>query len=262
MNGLFTLDTSFFERYKVTAKPTIGQRQGHGTVQIEVQTKAILSILKSSRLERTVESCEIVIVSEDLQKVGDGIVTGRSGESRLVIRLWCKHGEPSLRIFPGKKTVYAHARIVSQGVVKTHRLLYSPLEQINVALCSRTRCTSFFVTSAQIIEEWTNHFWTTGKGGVKEITLLCGAQKMVVRSSDGDLVDEEGGSGKCEAVPLHSNCISSTPSLTSTSASITADHLRARPMSTTLTLDTEIFDRYIAVGEPLLTFSLKEFKVR
>jgi hypothetical protein len=95
VNGLFTLDTSFFERYKVTAKPTIGQRQGHGTVQIEVQTKAILSILKSSRLERTVESCEIVIVSEDLQKVGDGIVTGRSGESRLVIRLWCKHGEPA-----------------------------------------------------------------------------------------------------------------------------------------------------------------------
>ncbi|TFK44246.1 Rad9-domain-containing protein [Crucibulum laeve] len=101
----FKYENQFFSKYRL--RP--GQQSGDSSVDdVEVLTatgqlltKALLSTLKHRTVEKTVERCELSIV-EGIQPA-EGVVLEEdqdSLESKLILRLHCKH-----------------------GVVKTHRLL-------------------------------------------------------------------------------------------------------------------------------------------
>jgi cell cycle checkpoint control protein RAD9A len=83
--------------------------------------QSLLSILKHRTIEKTVDRCELSIVEGVLPAQGadydDGDEDRDSLESKLIVRLHCKHGES-----------YFHFRLqttsnLTIGVVKTHRLL-------------------------------------------------------------------------------------------------------------------------------------------
>ena len=81
--------------------------------------------------------------------------------------------------------------LTSAGVVKTHKLNFSPSECL-IANASRTDCTCSWIASPRVLREWTNHFWTGNSGGTEEITMSCGPGFFRLKSSDRKYEPEEG----------------------------------------------------------------------
>lgn len=84
------------------------------------------------------------------------------GECRLVIRLFCQHGMLSRSddrsIGPPSAPVHSltHSSFLNSnnvGVIKTHRLNYSPAALL-YANANRNDCSSFWVASSKILKEW------------------------------------------------------------------------------------------------------------
>lgn len=73
-------------------------------------------MLRHRNNERSVEKCDILVV-EGCQAGEEARENEDSFESRLVVRLHCKHG---ISPFMPQDTLYANNL---QGIVKTHRLL-------------------------------------------------------------------------------------------------------------------------------------------
>ncbi|KAK7686260.1 hypothetical protein QCA50_010480 [Cerrena zonata] len=102
--GRIIYSKHFFSRYRVD-QPL---RDDGYTVDGQLSTKSLLSVLKPRTVERTVDKCDLLIVYGDSSTNGQN--EGGEGndeeidslESKLIVRLHCKH-----------------------GVVKTHRLLLS-----------------------------------------------------------------------------------------------------------------------------------------
>lgn len=76
--------------------------------------QSLLSILKHRTVEKTVERCEFAIVDGDQQE--DAGEDHDALESKLIIKLYCKHG--ALR-----GSSYQPRSYLSTGIVKTHRVL-------------------------------------------------------------------------------------------------------------------------------------------
>ncbi|OCH96237.1 hypothetical protein OBBRIDRAFT_765738 [Obba rivulosa] len=96
--GRFRYPSTFFSRYRVTAEPGPSDVEEVPVVAGQLPTKSLLTILRHRGVEKTVDKCEL--------SLHDGGIAGQDDEesdtleSRLTVRLHCKH-----------------------GVIKTHRLL-------------------------------------------------------------------------------------------------------------------------------------------
>ncbi|KIK67139.1 hypothetical protein GYMLUDRAFT_238472 [Collybiopsis luxurians FD-317 M1] len=113
----FKFSHEFFSRYRV-GDPA---KDIHDTVVGQLMTKSLLSILKHKTVESTLEKCEISIAEDvSAQQGANADDESRDGlESKLVVRLHCKHGLwsiPQLSTFELKVSF-------SLGVIKTHKLL-------------------------------------------------------------------------------------------------------------------------------------------
>ncbi|PPQ84592.1 hypothetical protein CVT25_015795 [Psilocybe cyanescens] len=98
----FKYERQFFSRYKLTASDenVLGsEAEDNQNVTGQLMTKSFLSILKHRTVEKSVERCELSIVEGNADE-GEGDEDRDSLESKLIVRLHCKH-----------------------GVIKTHRLL-------------------------------------------------------------------------------------------------------------------------------------------
>ncbi|KAL8280610.1 hypothetical protein RQP46_006933 [Phenoliferia psychrophenolica] len=119
------------------------------------------------------------------------------------------------------------------GVIKTHRLTYGNSNQL-YARANRGECTSFWIASSRVLKDWTDHFHlrtSSSSGGTEEISFYHGETSCRLKSFG----DDPPPSGPDDA-------------------------LVSRPLATELVVETDDFDRYDIVGEPLITFALKEFK--
>ncbi|PIL25203.1 hypothetical protein GSI_13092 [Ganoderma sinense ZZ0214-1] len=103
--GRFKYPRSFFSRYRVESRPVGDEIEELPNVSGQIVTKRLLSILKHKTNEKACEKCEFVITDGPSQTISlDDDEERDSLESRLTVRLHCKH-----------------------GIVKTHRLSLNPM---------------------------------------------------------------------------------------------------------------------------------------
>ncbi|KAI1793456.1 Rad9-domain-containing protein [Ganoderma leucocontextum] len=103
--GRFKYPRSFFSRYRVESRPVGDEIEELPNVSGQIVTKHLLSILKHKTNEKACEKCEFVITDGPTQTISlDDDEERDSLESRLTVRLHCKH-----------------------GIVKTHRLSLNPM---------------------------------------------------------------------------------------------------------------------------------------
>jgi len=89
-------------------------------------SQALLSILKHRTVEKTVDKCEFSIVEGDPPgQTEDDDEEHDSLESKLIVRLHCKHGE-----FRFVSLVLLSQSERSSGIIKTHRLLLQTLTSL------------------------------------------------------------------------------------------------------------------------------------
>jgi len=81
-------------------------------LSVDPDIKSLLSILKHKTVEKSVERCELSIMEGNDQDGEDE----DNLESRMVVRLHCKHGGPALFSMAIADTLWV-------GIIKTHRLL-------------------------------------------------------------------------------------------------------------------------------------------
>ncbi|OBZ73734.1 Cell cycle checkpoint control protein RAD9A [Grifola frondosa] len=105
----FKYRKTFFSRYKVGNRSADNEVAEIPTVTGQLLTKSLLSILKHKTVEKAAEKCELTI--QDGASSEDDADEVDSLESRLIVRLHCKHG------------LCTAAYVSFAGVVKTHRLL-------------------------------------------------------------------------------------------------------------------------------------------
>ncbi|TBU60550.1 Rad9-domain-containing protein [Dichomitus squalens] len=148
--GRFKYPRSFFSRYRVETRPVGEDIEELPNVSGQIVIKHLLSIFKHKNNEKACEKCEFVITDGPTQTIAieDEDEERDSLESRLTVRLHCKH-----------------------GVVKTHRLSLNPMnDHLSPAMPDPTLETSLTVgpkTMKNILE----HF-PFGKGNKTDPQLI------------------------------------------------------------------------------------------
>ncbi|THH32490.1 hypothetical protein EUX98_g1666 [Antrodiella citrinella] len=101
--GRFVYRNQFFTRFKVGNSAVGDDPEEVESVDGQLSIKALLSILKHRTVEKSVHKCELSIVHGELPSTGSTSDEEHdSFESKLILRLHCKH-----------------------GIIKTHKLLLS-----------------------------------------------------------------------------------------------------------------------------------------
>ncbi|EIW58231.1 uncharacterized protein TRAVEDRAFT_167684 [Trametes versicolor FP-101664 SS1] len=105
--GRFKYARSFFSKYRVSGGPAEYEAEEVTTITYQVAIKPLLQIMKHKTIEKSCEKCEFLISdgASQIPQMDDNAEDRDTLESRLTVRLHCKH-----------------------GVVKTHRL---PLNAAN-----------------------------------------------------------------------------------------------------------------------------------
>ncbi|KAJ3043341.1 cell cycle checkpoint control protein rad9a [Rhizophlyctis rosea] len=185
----------------------------------QVQLKPVLNIFKARTNLDNVESCQIKF-------------DPTSDEDRFTIQLHCKYGwlflnclqrarptltSPSFLTLPSKPT---------SGVLKTHKLYYEPVENLNFTYAKHT-CKHRWTVNNKIIHDWLSHF----QAKLEEVVMSCKEDSMTLRSFT------EGWGGTDKNAPGQ------------------------RSMQTSLQVDIADFDLYEVSEDVSVTFSLKELKV-
>ncbi|KAF8813922.1 hypothetical protein BYT27DRAFT_7250794 [Phlegmacium glaucopus] len=102
----FKYDKDFFSRYRLSVSQTKNNNLGDNVQELQnvtgqLMTKALVSIMKHRTVEKSVERCELSIIEGNQAADDEAEQEDRDSlESKLIVRLHCKH-----------------------GVVKTHRLV-------------------------------------------------------------------------------------------------------------------------------------------
>ncbi|KAF8513940.1 Rad9-domain-containing protein [Gautieria morchelliformis] len=158
--------SEFFRIYKVNPPTLFGSTsqppshlEDHGTVTGQLLVKALLSILKHKTVDKTVDRCELSIVErdQDIHHASDNEV--ESLESKLIIRLYCKH-----------------------GVVKTHRLLLS-LTDLQGPQLVASPMQSHVTIGPRALKDILDHFpHTKGTKSDPELVWLFGIDDIKVKS--------------------------------------------------------------------------------
>ncbi|KAF8894106.1 Rad9-domain-containing protein [Infundibulicybe gibba] len=131
----FKFKRQFFVKYNVTGAQAEEVEEAL-TVTGQLLTKSLLSMLRHRTVEKTVERCELSIMegaqptdSQEADEDQDGL------ESRLIVRLYCKH-----------------------GVIKTHRLLLLSSVSPMVPGLPDTANQSSFTIGPKAIKDMLEHF--------------------------------------------------------------------------------------------------------
>ncbi|KAI0720904.1 Rad9-domain-containing protein [Fomitopsis betulina] len=148
----FKYRRQFFSRYNL-ARPAalpefLDDDDDEGpSVTGQLQTKNLLSVLKHKTVEKTVVKCELVITDADHPAQGDG--DGQDSlESRLTVRLHCKH-----------------------GVIKTHRLLLQTPNSLLAPAVPNSDDYSRLHIGARAVRDMIEHF-TLQKGPKSDPQLI------------------------------------------------------------------------------------------
>ncbi|KAK0225862.1 Rad9-domain-containing protein [Armillaria fumosa] len=162
----FKYDRQFFQKYKVGSLDSFAD-DIEEVIQVTGQllTKSLLSILKHRTVEKTVEKCDLSIVEGGHMddETQDGL------ESRLIIRLHCKH-----------------------GVIKTHRLLLSTPTSLMAPGIPDNTTESFLTIGPRAIKDMIEHFAST-KNAKSDPQLIWnfGQHEVEVKSLESS-VDSKG----------------------------------------------------------------------
>ncbi|KAF7315398.1 hypothetical protein MIND_00054500 [Mycena indigotica] len=148
----FKYTRQFFSKYSV-GEPDAWSRDAEDEFAVTGQllTKSLLSILRQRTTEKSVERCELSIV-EGTAGSDARVDDDRDGlESRLIVRLHCKHGELATAV----KTFIAH---VPTGVIKTHRLLLLSLTSFLAPGVPDTDNESHLAVGPRALKDMIEHF--------------------------------------------------------------------------------------------------------
>ncbi|KAI5119131.1 hypothetical protein M0805_005737 [Coniferiporia weirii] len=145
-----TYSRTFFRRYSIAQSRTqastaagpshttggrVSQNEQPPTLKCQLQTKALLSILRHKNTEKSTEKCEFTIIDgvdtpeEEVREDEDTL------ESRLIVRLHCKH-----------------------GIVKTHRLLLNNPTNDDAPAIRSGDNESRLVVQSYAVKEMIEHF--------------------------------------------------------------------------------------------------------
>ncbi|EKM50030.1 uncharacterized protein PHACADRAFT_264515 [Phanerochaete carnosa HHB-10118-sp] len=130
----FKYSRQFFSRYTVQEEPNWDAKDDTIRVSGQLLVKSLLSILKPATAAKSVERCELTFVEGGAAQQLDA-EEGDSLESRLIVRLYCKH-----------------------GVVKTHRLLLNDAANLMVPGLSNSPQESKLSVGARSLKDLLDHF--------------------------------------------------------------------------------------------------------
>ena len=157
----------------------------------------------------------------------------------------------------------------SHGLTKTHRLTFSLSESLLPVLdLSSYSCT--FSASASLLRAWMDHFHIkpgSGAGhkggGTDEVSLYCEEEALTIKSfaSFDAGAPEDGAHTLCPSSQLASVA---EPEVERgrTELPNVGDSISHRPLFTEVMVDVGDFELWSISGMPIITFALKEFKVR
>ncbi|KAJ7703243.1 Rad9-domain-containing protein [Mycena rosella] len=161
----FRYGRQFFSKYSVGAADAWADEDEDMAVTGQLLTKSLLSILRHKTVEKSVERCELSIV-EGPQQANDRSEDEQDGlESKLVIRLHCKH-----------------------GVVKTHRLLLLTLTSFLAPGVPDAHNESHLTVGPRAIRDMLEHF-PVPKGARSDPQLIWnfGESEVEVKSLESSL---------------------------------------------------------------------------
>ncbi|KIP03421.1 hypothetical protein PHLGIDRAFT_497258, partial [Phlebiopsis gigantea 11061_1 CR5-6] len=131
----FKYGRQFFQRYSARDHPTLDEKPDDVRVSGQLLVKSLISILKHRTVEKSVDRCELSVTEGRDGAQGGDIDDQDSLESKLTVRLHCKH-----------------------GVVKTHRLLLMNAPALMVPTAPDASCESKLSISARALKDLLDHF--------------------------------------------------------------------------------------------------------
>ncbi|KAJ7262222.1 Rad9-domain-containing protein [Mycena haematopus] len=162
----FKYGRQFFSKYSVGTPDAWANPDEDGpTVTGQLLTKSLLSILRHKTVEKSVERCELSI-ADDAQQANDRSDEERDGlESKLIVRLHCKH-----------------------GVVKTHRLLLLTLTSFLAPGVPDASNESRLTVGPRALRDMIEHF-PVAKGARSDPQLIWnfGQSEVEVKSYESSL---------------------------------------------------------------------------
>lgn len=201
----------------------------------------LLAILKRGASDKAVEKCELSIVDPEVEGMGE---EEDSLESKLVVRMYCKHG--GFFLCPAdRRHVFM---FFSSGVVKTHKLPLHTIESAHQFTDHAGEDESYVTIGPKMLKDIIEHFPSVrGNKGDPQLVWGFGDSEVIIRSMETSL-DTRGKLRQLE--PTES------PSYPSLLAIGTAQ------LATELVLSPEEFDKYNIASVPTsIAFQLKEFTV-
>ncbi|GAA5905177.1 hypothetical protein JCM8208_000304 [Rhodotorula glutinis] len=144
-----------------------------------------------------------------------------------------RHREPG--VDSGECRLVVHL-FCEHGVRKKHSLTYSDPNVQNWARFDLDACTSSWTASARVLKDWTEHFHLRAgaSGAADEITFYCGERDCRLKSFNDSGFD----------------------------VTNPGDAYASRPLATELHVDVDDYDAYDVPDPQVVTFALREFKVR
>ncbi|KAI0695357.1 Rad9-domain-containing protein [Cerioporus squamosus] len=219
--GRFKYPRSFFSKYRVDAG-LVDDDGGAPSISGQIATKSLLSIFRHRTNEKGCEKCDFIITDGPSQhvQVEDEDEERDSLESRLTVRLHCKH-----------------------GVVKTHRLALNVANNLAPSVPDAAQ-ESRMVVGSKTLKSLLEHF-PFGKGSKSDPQLIWYFYDDEVQlRSHAASVDDKGGVGRQSSVALMMLMID----------------VGRPQLATELTISAEEFDEYdLQTGPMMLSFHLREF---
>jgi cell cycle checkpoint control protein RAD9A len=210
--------------------------------------------LKHRTVEKTVEKCELAIAEGGEPEENEGNDLERDSlESKLIVRLHCKHGIYTSHffclVFPGYGR---HSPVrLSAGVVKTHRLLLHTTELCSPAMLD-SEDESRLVIAPKALRDVIEHFpFPRGPKADPKLIWKFDEEDVFLRGQEASF-DSEGD----YALTLLLFC-------THCFFFLSKKKNPAKGLSTELSLSTSEFEQYDVLEPPItICFHIKEFQVR
>ena len=289
-SGDVKAESSKSAKGKAKAKAT-ADNGGNETFTIAVSAKALLGALRNrgaggaaAARKRELERCQIYLHPEAIREYHAGPASdnddddedGSEEEEDELASASTSQSKSRRGKHPsgGGEGAAPIERLVitlyhSHGMTKTHRLTFSLSESLLPVLdLSSYSCS--FSASASLLRAWMDHFHLkpgSGAGhqggGTHEVSLYCEEEALTIKSfaSFDAGAEEDGAHILCPSSQLASVAESGARSCCTELPNV-SDIISHRPLFTEVMVDVGDFELWSISGMPIITFALKEFKVR
>lgn len=140
----------------------------------------LLMILKRGASDKTVEKCEISIVDPEVEGTGE---EEDSLESKLIIRMYCKHGRFFICLADCR-----HKFMDCSGVVKTHKLPLNTIESAHQFTDNPGEDESYVTIGPKMLKDIIEHFPSVrGNKGDPQLVWGFAASEVIIRSMETSL---------------------------------------------------------------------------